>query len=283
MPVPCSFVFSHIGRGRTKTPARVQPKARPVSETDTVTSSRHTRSQPNVISTVAAPQHLDPLPVLLLRRGRVSLRLLGALQEDARLELYAVADLGAESVALAHRVTAVLVATTGEPLDALTYVVTAGISVPIIVAMTTAHRKDCSDVLAAGAIACLTMPVKHADVDKLVKELMTHATSSRVDSTLRLLLDPIGRVARFQERSVRLSQREFALLHCLSSRRGGPVPADELLRDIWGESDQTRAILDVYIFALRKKLDRLGLRGAIATVRGYGYALVQVTGRPAER
>lgn len=209
--------------------------------------------------------------------------MLGALQDDARLELFPMAELDADSVALAHRVTAVLVATTEEPLDAFTYVVTAGISAPIVVAMTAAHRKESTDLRAAGALTCLTMPVKAADVDKLVKDLMTRAPASRVDSTLRLLLDPIGRIARFQERSVRLSQREFALLHCLSSRRGRPVPADELLRDVWGESDQTRAILDVYIFALRKKLNRLGLNGAISTVRGYGYALVQVTGRSNNR
>ena len=244
-----------------------------------MTSSRARRSQQHVISTAADSRNVDPLPILLLRRGRVSLRLLGALKEDARLELFPVAELSADAVALAHRMAAVLVATSGEPLDALTYAVTAGISTSIVVAMTAAHRKDCPDVLAAGATACLGMPVKSADVDALVKELMTRAAGSRVDSTLRLLLDPIGRTARFHERSVRLSQREFALLHCLSTRRGRPVPADDLLRDVWGESDQTRAILDVYIFALRKKLDRLGLRGAIATVRGYGYALVQVTGR----
>jgi len=213
----------------------------------------------------------------------VSLRLLGALNDDPRLELFPVPDLGADSVALAHRVTAVLVATTGEPLDALTYVVTAGITAPIVVATSTAHKKDTADVLAAGAAACVTMPVKGADVDKVVKALMTRAAPSSVDTTLRLLLDPIGRIARYQQRSVRLSQREFALLHSLSSRRGRPVSADELLRDVWGEADQTRSILDVYIFALRKKLGRLGLRGAIATVRGYGYALVQVASRSSER
>jgi len=245
-----------------------------------VTSSRTGRSRPHVKS-ASEQSPIDPLPVLLLRRGRVSLRALDALSADARLELFPVAELSADAVALARRVAAVLVATNGDPLDALTYVVTAGITAPIVVALNATHRKDAADALAAGATACITMPVKRGDVDKVVKELVAGTAASRVDSTLRLLLDPIGRIARFQERSVRLSQREFALLHSLSSRRGRPVPADELLRDVWGEADQTRSILDVYIFALRKKLDRLGLHGAIATVRGYGYALVQVTSRSA--
>ena len=47
--------------------------------------------------------------------------------------------------------------------------------------------------------------------------------------------------------------------------------------------DRPRQILDVYVFQLRKKLERLGLRGAISTVRGFGYALVHVTGEKAQR
>jgi DNA-binding response OmpR family regulator len=248
-----------------------------------VTRARSGRLPQHDLSRGTLPAPVDPLPVLLLRRGRVSLRRLGALQHDPRVELFPVAELGADAVSLAQRLAGVLVATGGEPLDALTYVVTAGISAPIVVAMTAAHKKRVADVIAAGATACLVMPVRKADVDKLVKELLTRTSSSRVDGTLRLLLDPIGRIARFQQRSIRLSQREFALLYSLSAGRGHPVPADELLRDVWGEADQTRAILDVYIFALRKKLARLGLRGAISTVRGYGYALVHVGTRSSER
>jgi DNA-binding response OmpR family regulator len=247
-----------------------------------VTSSRTGRSGPRDKSAKEQSQ-IDPLPVLLLRRGRVGSRALAALSADARLELFPVAELSASAVALARRVAAVLVATNGDPLDALTYVVTAGITAPIVVGLNAAHRKDTTDVVAAGATACIQMPVKPADVDTLVKKLVTRGAPTSVDRTLRLLLDPIGRIARYRQRSIRLSQREFAVLHALSSRHGRPVPADELLRDVWGDADQTRSILDVYIFALRKKLNRLGLRGAIATVRGYGYALVQVTGRSRTR
>lgn len=224
---------------------------------------------------------VNPLPVLLLRRGRVTLRQLGALPDDPRIELYPVAELTPDRVAFAQRVAGVLVATTGDPLAALTYVVTGGVSAPIVVAVTRDHKRGMRDVLAAGATACVAMPISKADVDALVKSLTTHTTASHVDATLRLLLDPIERVVRYQDKSVRLSQREFALLHCLSSRHGRPVPADELLTYVWGEKKAaaSRPILDVYIFQLRKKLARVGLRGAISTVRRFGYALVQVPAR----
>ncbi|HJQ19333.1 MAG TPA: winged helix-turn-helix domain-containing protein [Gemmatimonadaceae bacterium] len=221
---------------------------------------------------------LEPLAVVLLRRGTVGMRALRAIEDDPRIELFQVRQLTPDRRAFAQRVAAVLVATNRDPLAALTYVVTAGVTAPIVVAMTAAYRREKRDVLAAGARACVILPVKPADVDRLIEELRGQAPPARVDSTLRLLLDPIGRVVRYQDRSMRLSQREFALLHRLSAGHGRPVAADEILTYVWGDrkGSRSRQILEVYIFQLRRKLNRLGLRGAIATVRGFGYALSQV-------
>jgi DNA-binding response OmpR family regulator len=221
----------------------------------------------------------NPLSILLVRRGPVGMRLLGAVQDDPRLELIVTAELTPDWVSVAQRVTAVLVATMEEPLGALLYALTAGVNVPIIVATGGQHRLECDTTVSAGATACLLMPIHRPDVDKIVKMLMSRAAATRVDSTLRLLLDPVARTARYHEHIVRLSQREFAVLHCLSNRSGQPVPADELLTYVWGDkqgTERSRQIVDVYVFQLRKKLERLGLKGAIATVRGFGYALVPV-------
>lgn len=228
----------------------------------------------------ASANRVDPIPILLVRHGPVSMRLLGALQDDHRFELFVVDELTSEWIPFAQRVAAVLVATAHAPLAGMLYVLTAGVTAPIVVAVPARFSKQCDDAKSAGAIACIVMPIKRADIDRLVRTLIVRAGTTRVDSTLRLLLDPIGRVVRYRHKSVRLSQREFAVLHCLSSRSGRPVAADELLRYVWSEvpgHDQSRRILDVYVFHLRKKLERLGLKGAIATVRGFGYALVHVT------
>lgn len=224
--------------------------------------------------------HADPLPILLLRRGNVNLRLLGALQNDSRVELFVTNALTAEWVAFAHKTTAIVVATNEDPVAALAYVATAGINTPIVIAMDRRYAGDGADLRKAGAFACLTMPLEEADLTRIVRELTKRIGPARVDGTLRLLLDPIGLVARFHDRVVHLSQREFAVLHCLSTHGGRPVAADELLTYVWGDSsskDKSRQILDVYIFQLRKKLDRIGLKGAIITVRGFGYSLSQVS------
>lgn len=224
-------------------------------------------------------EQLDPLPMLLLRRGQVATRALAAIQNDRRFELFVADELTPEWVSLGQRVAGTLVATEDDPLRALAYVITAGVDGPIVVAMAKRYRLDCKDLISAGAVACVTMPITKTDVDRMIPLLMKHAGPARIDSTLRLLLDPIARVVRYHDKQVRLSQREFALLHCLSAHRGRPASAEELLTYVWSdpdsEAERSRQILDVYIFQLRKKLEQLGLKGAIATVRGFGYALVQ--------
>lgn len=220
---------------------------------------------------------VDPLPVLFLRRGNVAARHLATLRNDPRIELFAAKDLTPDAVSAAQRMAAVLVATTNDPLDALTYVVTAGVSTPIVLAIDARHERHCRDVLAAGAALCVTMPVTQEHGNALVRRLSRQTAHARVDRRLRLLLDPIAGLARFRDRTVQLSQREFALLHRLSEADGRPVAAQELLTYVWGDdtAEQSRQILDVYIFQLRKKLRQVGLGGTIATVREFGYALTE--------
>ena len=223
---------------------------------------------------------IEPFPVLLLRRGRVAMRLLRRLYEDRRVEILSTDELTAEWTALAQRVAGTVVATEGDPLNALGYAITGGVKGPLIVATTKLHRGDSPHLLQAGAALCLLMPLTTADVDRMIPFLHSAAGASRIDATLRLFLDPISRMARYRDREIRLSPREFAVLYCLSSRHGQPVAAEELLTFVWGgASDGSRQILDVYVFQLRRKLARLGLRGAIATVRGYGYTLAAAPGQ----
>jgi DNA-binding response OmpR family regulator len=223
---------------------------------------------------------IDPLPVLLVRRGPVGVRALAALHRDPRLEVFPMEELTPEWISFSQRVVGTIVATEGDPLRALSWMVTAGFRGPIVMAINTRYRADIDDLMLAGAVACVTLPVSDDDVGKLVPVLLKHAALAHIDTTLRLLLDPIGRVARYRDKSVRLSQREFAVLHCLSIHRGLPVRADEVMQIVWGQTrseERSRQILDVYVHQLRKKLGTVGLHGAIATIRGFGYALVQVT------
>jgi len=85
-----------------------------------------------------------------------------------------------------------------------------------------------------------------------------------------LRLDLSTRRLHAQNRSVELSQREFALMQHLMRRSGRVCSRAELLAEVWGYAfDPGSNVVDVTIARLRSKIK--GLR--IETVRKVGYAL----------
>lgn len=230
----------------------------------------------NASTALTLPQAASPVPLLLYRRGFVSPKGLAALESDPRVEVFAPAELTAEWIAFGQRAGACLVATSGDPLDALTYAVMAGLRNRVVMAIEGRHECECDALMRAGAFACFAMPFSQADVGALVASLAPHAASPHVNGALRLVLDPIGRTIRHLDRSARLTQREFALLHCLVSHAGRAVRAEELLATAWGDNPkaaESRQVLEVYVHQLRKKLASVGLAGVIRCVRGFGYEL----------
>jgi two-component system OmpR family response regulator len=87
-----------------------------------------------------------------------------------------------------------------------------------------------------------------------------------------LTYDPDAReIARGGE-VIRLTAREGALFELLLRRRGRVVPRSEIQARIWEDAyDLSTNIIDVYINALRKKIDAGGQEKIIQTVRGVGY------------
>jgi DNA-binding response OmpR family regulator len=72
-----------------------------------------------------------------------------------------------------------------------------------------------------------------------------------------------------------LSKQEFRLLEYLLRHKNETVTRDALARDVWGEPGGVSTnVVDVYINALRKKLERPGLKKLIRTIRGSGYSLI---------
>jgi DNA-binding response OmpR family regulator len=203
------------------------------------------------------------------------LRPLSALQRDPRVALFYADELSPKWVSFAQRVAGTIVVAAKDPLGELAYAATAGIRSPIILAMPKRYKPDARNLIEAGAAACIALPITPRDIGRVLPMLARAAAPVHVDARLKLLLDPITRVVRYGDKTVRLSQREFAVLHCLSAKQGQPVSAGELLKTVWadGGAAATRLILDVYISHLRKKLQRLGLRESLTTVRGFGYAL----------
>ena len=96
--------------------------------------------------------------------------------------------------------------------------------------------------------------------------------SARTGCTVVLL--PDGTVASGEVRGGAPATREFDLLAYLAARAGACCSRDEILADVWGIDFETGTnTVDVFVYALRRKLRAAGLPGLIQTVRGAGYRL----------
>ena len=87
-----------------------------------------------------------------------------------------------------------------------------------------------------------------------------------------LTYEPDSREVVRQGETVRLTVREGALFELLLRRRGKVVTRTEIQARIWEDSfELSTNIIDVYINALRKKIDGGDREKLIQTVRGVGY------------
>ncbi|GAB2940999.1 response regulator transcription factor [Nonomuraea fastidiosa] len=89
-----------------------------------------------------------------------------------------------------------------------------------------------------------------------------------------LVIDPAGLRCRRGEVDIALTPKEFAVLHALARRAGEVVSKSDLLAQAWDFSyDGDPNIVEVYVSALRRKIDVPFGKTTLITVRGAGYRL----------
>jgi DNA-binding response OmpR family regulator len=128
--------------------------------------------------------------------------------------------------------------------------------------------------LDAGADDYLVKPFSFRELLARLRALLrrTEATPAGPLSFADLTYDPESREILREGEVVRLTAREGALFELLLRRRGKVVPRSEIQARIWEDSlDLSTNIIDVYINALRKKIDTGDREKLIQTVRGVGY------------
>jgi DNA-binding winged helix-turn-helix (wHTH) protein len=217
-----------------------------------------------------------PLPLLLLQGNNVPDDALLALRRSPRVQLFPAAELGPKAAAFSIRTArATVVATLRDPLAELVFVRTSGFRGPLVLAIDAKYADFVEQSAAAGVLNCLVMPVQPSALDRLIDLIATLPAATSSHPALELLLDAIDRTARRRGSVVRLSQREFALLHFLVQHGDRPVAVQEIHDYVWENQRDSgaREIVDVNISQLRKKLARIGLPGAIRTYRDFGYGL----------
>ncbi|MDR8407924.1 response regulator transcription factor [Nonomuraea sp. 3-1Str] len=135
---------------------------------------------------------------------------------------------------------------------------------------------DEAEALDTGADDYLAKPFSYVVLLARLRALVRRGGRERpVSITVGdLVLDPAGLRCRRGEVEIALTPKEFAVLHGLARRAGEVVSKSELLAQAWDFSyDGDPNIVEVYISALRRKIDQPFGRSSLITVRGAGYRL----------
>jgi len=130
--------------------------------------------------------------------------------------------------------------------------------------------------LDAGADDYLVKPFSFRELNARIRALLRRTDVAEPGPLVfdDLSYEPESRDVVRGKETVRLTMREGALFELLLRRRGKVVSRAEIQARIWEDSfDLSTNIIDVYINALRKKIDGGDREKLIETVRGVGYRL----------
>jgi two-component system, OmpR family, copper resistance phosphate regulon response regulator CusR len=152
-----------------------------------------------------------------------------------------------------------------------------GFAKPILILTARDSVEDRVRGLDEGANDYLVKPFAFAEFLARLRALLRRDLPGRPPLILRagdLEMDLLGRKVTRSGDLLELTGREYELLEYLLRHKNEVVTRDMIALDVWKEpTGAMTRIIDVYINALRKKVDRIGRTALIQTVRGVGYAL----------
>jgi DNA-binding response OmpR family regulator len=147
---------------------------------------------------------------------------------------------------------------------------------PILVLTARSQKADKIRCLDYGADDYLTKPFDLEELFARIRAILRRTRPSLETLTIgSITVDFRSRLAVRDNTDLRLTHKEFEILHYLAEREGHVVHRDELLKDLWGYAQQpfTRSV-DTAMARLRKKIESDSHHPRfIHTVHGDGYCL----------
>jgi DNA-binding response OmpR family regulator len=152
----------------------------------------------------------------------------------------------------------------------------AGKTLPVLILTARDEIEDRVIGLEAGADDYLIKPFAFAELLARIRVILRRGQAER-ETVLRgagLEMDLLRRRVIRDGAEVSLTLREFDVLAYLLRHKNATVTRAMLGRDVWKEPEYALTnVIDVYINALRKKLEQPGGHPLIHTLRGVGYSL----------
>ena len=111
--------------------------------------------------------------------------------------------------------------------------------------------------------------------DELVERIKIHFRNSEKEQVLTLgpiEMDLSKHVVKVNNVAITLTHREFELLYYLVKNKGKVCTRTQIIEDVWDiHFDYDTGVIDVFMNAIRKKLNLKKEEDYIKTIRGVGY------------
>lgn len=146
-------------------------------------------------------------------------------------------------------------------------------SIPVIFLTAKDTVDDTVFGLEAGANDYLKKPFAFEELLARIRVLLRNKTGEQtVFKTGNIVLDTEVHIVTRNGETIDLTQKEFALLEYLLRNKGKVCRRSRIIEKIWDiHFDKDTSVIDVFINALRKKLDTKDTASFIQTIRGVGY------------
>jgi DNA-binding response OmpR family regulator len=151
-----------------------------------------------------------------------------------------------------------------------------GVKTPVLMLTALSGTQNKVSGLNAGADDYLTKPFEFDELLARIRALLRRGTASE-SSVLRfedLELDLMKRVARREGETISLTAKEFALLEYFVRNSHRLLTRTQIGEHVWDMNFEPGSnVIDVYVSALRRKIDKGFSRPLIHTKIGSGYIL----------
>lgn len=151
-----------------------------------------------------------------------------------------------------------------------------GVTTPILMLTARDAVEDVISGLDAGAEDYMTKPFSFLELLARLRALVRRGARQNSDQwqVADLILNTSTREVVRAGVDASLTKTEYLLLQVLMQNPGHVVLRQEIIRTVWGSADAIEsASLDVFVKALRSKVDRNPAKKLIHTVRGFGYKI----------